>query len=127
MFHDHKYEDLLVYNEEPRSTSPSSLELQEVDQIKKKKEKEVLSHEPSFIGGYLQMSERNIHEALRILNETKSLVSNSCWKVSSLEEPSFLEDMEKIQREICNIKVNFMSLFFDRKKLVEINEWLHES
>ena len=45
----------------------------------------------------------------------KFLVSNSFWKVSSLEEPSFLEDMEKIQREMCNIKGNFMSLIFDRK------------
>ena len=31
----------LVDNEEPRSTYPSSLELQEVDQIKKKEEEEV--------------------------------------------------------------------------------------
>ena len=73
------------------------------------------------------MSEGNIHESLRILNDTKALVSNSCWKVSSLEEPSFLEDMEKIQRAMCNIEGNFMSLIFDRTNLVELNEWLHES
>ena len=72
------------------------------------------------------MIELNIHEALSILHETKSLVSNSCRKVSSLEEPSFLEDMEKIQREMCTIEGNFMSLFFDRNNLVELNEWLHE-
>ena len=47
-------------NEEPRSTSPSPLELQEVDQIKKKEEEEVHSHEPSFEGS-LKMSEMNIH------------------------------------------------------------------
>ena len=73
------------------------------------------------------MSEGNIHEALRILHETQELVSNSCWKVSSLEEPSFLEDMEKIQRPMRTIEGNFMSLIFDRNNLVEINEWLHEA
>ena len=36
--HEHKYECLLETNEEPRSTSPSPLELQEVNQIKKKEE-----------------------------------------------------------------------------------------
>ena len=54
--HKHEYEDLVTDNEEPRSTSPSPLELQEVDQIKKKEEEEVHSHEPSFIEGYLKMS-----------------------------------------------------------------------
>ena len=73
------------------------------------------------------MSEMDIHEALSILHETKALVSNSCRKVSSLEEPSFLEDMEKIQREMCTIEGNFMSLIFHRNILVEINEWLHEA
>ena len=34
--HKHKDEDLVTDNEEPRSTSPSPLELQEVNQIKKK-------------------------------------------------------------------------------------------
>ena len=43
-----------------------------------------------------------------------------------MEEPSFLEDMEKIQREMCNIEGNLMSLIFDRNNLVELNEWLHE-
>ena len=114
-------------NQEPISTSPSPLELQEVDQIKKKEEEEVLSHEPSLIEGSLNMSGRNIHEALSILNDTKSLVSNYCWKFSSLEDPSFLEDMEKIQRAMCNIEGNFMSLIFDRKFFVELTEWLHES
>ena len=44
-----------------------------------------------------------------------------------MEDPSFLEDMEKIQREMCNIKGNFMSLIFDRKNFIELIEWLHES
>ena len=73
------------------------------------------------------MNEKNIQEALSILNETKELVSNYCYKVSSLEEPSFLEDMEKIQRAMCNIEGNFMSLLFDRNNLVELNELLHGS
>ena len=34
--HEHKYEDLVASNREPRPTSPSALELQEVDPIKKK-------------------------------------------------------------------------------------------
>ena len=73
------------------------------------------------------MSEMGSHEALSILHETKALVSNSCCKISSLEGPSFLEDMEKIQREMCNIEGNFMSLVFNRNNLVELNECLHES
>ena len=44
-----------------------------------------------------------------------------------MEDPSFLEDMEKIQRAMCNIKGNFMSLIFDRKNVIDISEWLHES
>ena len=41
IYHEHKYEDLVAANEEPRLTSPSPLELQEVDQIKNKEEEEV--------------------------------------------------------------------------------------
>ena len=67
------------------------------------------------------MREMNIHEALRIIHDTKALVSNSYWKVSSLEEPSFLEYMENIQRAMCNIEGNFMSFLFDRNNLVELN------
>ena len=61
------------------------------------------------------MSEMDIHEALSILHDTQALASNYCWRATSLEEPSFLEDMEKIQRVMCNIKGNFMSLIFYRK------------
>ena len=88
---DHKDEDLVAANEEPRLTSPSPLEVQEVDQIRKKEEQEVPQQEPLFLEGYLKMNEINIQESLSILNETKALVSYSCWKVSSLEDPSFLE------------------------------------
>ena len=73
------------------------------------------------------MSEMDIHEALSILHDTKALVSNSCWKVSSFEDPSFLEDTEKIQRAICNIAGNFISFIFYRNNLVELNYWLHEA
>ena len=114
-------------NEEPISTFPSPLELQGVDRIKKKEEEEVHSHEPSFIEVFLKMSEMNIHEDLILLNGTKALVSNSCWKVSSLDELSFLEDMEKIQRAMCNIEGNLMSFIFYRNNLVELNECLHEA
>ena len=72
--------------------------------------------EPHFLGGSLKMNEKKIQEALIILHDTQALVSNSCWRATSLEEPSFVEDMEKIQREMCNIKGNFMSLIFDKKK-----------
>ena len=36
--HNHEDEDLVKDNEEPRSNSPSPLELQEIDQIKQKEE-----------------------------------------------------------------------------------------
>ena len=78
--------------------------------------------EPHFLEGSLKMNEKKIQEALSILCDTQALVSNSCWRATSLEEPSFLEDMEKIQREMCNIKGNFMSLLFDRKNVIEISE-----
>ena len=45
----------MVDNEESRSTSLSPLEIQEVDQIKKKEEEDVCSHEPSFIEGYFKI------------------------------------------------------------------------
>ena len=46
--HEHEDEVLVEDNEEPRSTSPSPLELQEVDQIKKKEE-EVPQQETLFL------------------------------------------------------------------------------
>ena len=73
------------------------------------------------------MSEMDIHEALSMLHDTKALVSNSRWKISSLEEPSFLEDMEKIQRAMCNIEGNLCLCFLINFFLVNINEWLHEA
>ena len=39
--HNHKDEELVEANEKPRSTSPSPLKLQEVNQIKKKEEDDV--------------------------------------------------------------------------------------
>ena len=83
--------------------------------------------EPHFLKGSLKMNEKKIQEARSILHDTQALVSNSCWRATSLEELSFLEDMEKIQREMCNIKGNFMSFIFYIKNVIEIIEWLHES
>ena len=40
---------------------------------------------------------------------------------------SFLEEMEKIQREMCHIKGNFMSFIFDRNHFFELNELLHDA
>ena len=77
--------------------------------------------ETHFIEGSLKVNENNIQEALLIIHDTQALVSNSCWRATSLEEPSFLEDMEKIQREMCNIKGNFMSLIFDRKNVLDLS------
>ena len=73
------------------------------------------------------MSEIDIHESLSILHDTQALVSNSCWKFYSLEEPSFLEDMENIQRELCIIKGNFMSFIFYINNVIEPSKWLHET
>ena len=44
-----------------------------------------------------------------------------------MEEPFFLEDMEKIQRAMCNIKGNFVHLIFDRNNVIDLSEWLHEA
>ena len=79
----HENENLVAVEEETRSTSPSPLELHEVDPSKKEEYEEVHLQEP-----------------------------NSCCRATSLEDPSFLEDMEKIQRAMCNIKGNFMYSLF---------------
>ena len=71
IYHEHKDEYLVSAKEEPRSTSPSPLELQRVDQIQNEEEEEVHSHEPSFIEGSLKISERDIQESLR---DRKSVV-----------------------------------------------------
>ena len=96
-----------------------------IKSIRKKKRRFTPMNRTS-LNGSLKMSEIYIHETLSILHDTKALVSNSFWKISSLEEPSLLEDMEKIQRAMCNIEGNFMSFLFDRNNLVDINECLHE-
>ena len=44
-----------------------------------------------------------------------------------MEDPSFIEYMEKIQRAMCNIKGNFMSFIFYIKIFIDLSEWLHES
>ena len=76
--------------------------------IHKEEYEEIHLQEPHFLEGSLNMNENNIQEALIILHDTQELVSNSCWRASSLEETSFLEDMDKIQREMCHIKGNFI-------------------
>ena len=77
--------------------------------------------EPHFLEGSLKMNENNIQESLSILHGTQALVSIFCWRATSLEETSFLEDMEKIQGAMCHIKGNFMSLIFYRNHLFELN------
>ena len=57
---------------------------------------------------------------------------NEEYEEVHLQEPHFLEgplkmNEKKIQREMGNIKGNFMSLLFDRKNVIELIEWLHES
>ena len=96
----HENEDLVAVEEETISTSPSPLELHEVGPRKKEEDEEVHLQEPHFIEWSLNMIENKIQEALSILHDTQALVSNSCWRATSLEETSFLEDMEKIQREM---------------------------
>ena len=93
IYHDHKYEYLVSSNEEPRSTSPSPLELQVVDQIKKKEEEEVTQQEPVFLEGSLRMNEKKIQEVVKTLHGTHALVSKICW---SMEDKYSMEDIEKI-------------------------------
>ena len=76
--HEHTDEDLVAANEEPRSTSPSPLELQEIDQVKKKEEEEVPQQEPIFLEGSLRMDENKTQHDLNTLNGTHDLVSKIC-------------------------------------------------
>ena len=114
----HENEYLVAVEEETRSTSPSPLEIYEVGLSKQEEDEEVQLQEPHFLEGSLNMNENRIQEPLRLLQDTQALVSNSCWRATSLEETSFLEYMENIQRAMCNIKDNFMSLLFDRKNVI---------
>ena len=123
----HENDYLVAFEEETRWTSPSPLELHEVGPSKKEEHEEVHLQEPHFLEGSLKMNENKIQYSLRILHDTKPLIKNSCWKISSLEDPSFLEDMEKIQRAMCHIKGNFMILFFDRNHLFQLNKLLHDA
>ena len=120
--HEHEDEDLVEDNEEPRSTSPSPLELQEVDQIKKKEEEEVPQQEPIFLEGSLSMDENKIQEALNILHGTHDLVSKKFW---SMEEKYSMEDIEKIQKAISNIKGNFFNVLSNRDYLIELVHLYH--
>ena len=85
---EHENEDLVAVEEETRSTSLSPLELHEVGPSKKEEDEEVNLQEPHFLEGSLKMNEKKIQEALSILHDTQALVSNSCWRDTSLEEPS---------------------------------------
>ena len=114
----HENEDLVVVEEETRSISPSPLELHEVRPTKKEEDEEVHLQEPNILEESLKMNEKKIQKSLRILHHTQALVSNSCWRAFSLEETSFLEDMEKIRRAMCHIKGDFMSLIFLQKPFV---------
>ena len=89
----HENEYLVVVEEETRSTSPLPLELHEVGPSKKEEGDDVYLQETHFIEGSLNMNEKKIQDSLSILHDTQALVSNSCWRATSLEEPSFLEDM----------------------------------
>ena len=74
----------------------------------KKEEEDVYPQEPHFLAGPLNICERNVHEALRILHEIIALLSNSCWRVASMEEPSSIKDLEAIQEAMTSIKGNFL-------------------
>ena len=56
----HESEDLVVVEEETRSTSPSPLELHEVGPSNKEEDEEVHSQEPHFLEGSLNMKENKI-------------------------------------------------------------------
>ena len=81
----HENEDLVAVEEETKSTSPSPLELHEAGPSKKEEDEEVYLQEPHFLEGSLNMNGK-IQEYLRILHDTQALVSNSCWRATSLED-----------------------------------------
>ena len=82
--------------------------------------------EPHFLEGSLKINKNKIQYSLSILHVTQELVSNFC-RATLLEETSLLEEMEKIQIEMCHIKDNFMSFLFDRNHFFELNELLHDA
>ena len=63
------------------------------------------------------MDENKIQEALNTLHGTHALVSKICWR---MEEKYSLEDIEKIQKEISDIKGNILKLISERDYLIDI-------
>ena len=122
IYHEHKDEYLVADNEEPRSTSPSPLELQEVDKIKKKEEEEVPQQETLFFERSLRMDEKKIQEAINTLHRTHYLVSKKIWR---MEEKYSMEDIEKIQKAISNIKGKFLNVLSNRDYLIELVRLYH--
>ena len=63
------------------------------------------------------MDEKKIQEALNTLHGRHDLVSKNCW---SMEDKYSMEDIEKIQKEIFDIKGNLLNLISDRDYLIEL-------
>ena len=63
------------------------------------------------------MDEKKIQEALNTLHGTHALVSKICW---SMEEKYSMEDIEKIQKAISDIKGNILNLLSGRDYLIEL-------
>ena len=63
------------------------------------------------------MDEKKIQEALKTLHATHALVSKICW---SIEEKYSMEDIEKIQKAIFDIKGNLLNFLSYRYYLIKI-------
>ena len=59
----------------------------------KKEEENFYPLDPHFLPRPLKMSEKNIHHSLSTLHDTIALVSNSCWRDASMEEPYSIENL----------------------------------
>ena len=114
--HSFEHRDLAVEQKDPGSTFTSPLELHEVDSTDD--EEEVYSHEPSHLVGSLNMGEKKINKSLHILHNTHVSLSDLCLRATSLEDSSFLEAMENIQRVMYTIQSNFLIHDFGERSLL---------
>ena len=63
------------------------------------------------------MVEKKIQETLNNLHGTHDFVSKKFW---NMEDKYSMEDIEKIQRGISNIKCSFLKFLYDRCYLINL-------
>ena len=71
------------------------------------------------------MDEKNIKNALHLLQDTHYLMAHQCWIDASLEDQSSLDSKEYMHKALSTIQGEFLKLISDRDDLIEVSDVLH--